>query len=137
MNKKISNKDKKDWENFLSNDESLPNKDLYSREKNIKKIKTFDLHGFSLSDANKKVTELILDSYENKVSKLLIVTGKGLHSQNEKDPYISKNLGILRYSVPDFIKSNNELMNLINRIEDANIHDGGDGAFYIFLKKKL
>tara|TARA_Y100001935_G_scaffold243473_1_gene234922 strand:- start:372 stop:785 length:414 start_codon:yes stop_codon:yes gene_type:complete len=137
LNKKISNKDKKDWENFLSNDESLPNKDLYSREKNIKKIKTFDLHGFSLSDANKKVTELILDSYENKVSKLLIVTGKGLHSQNEKDPYISKNLGILRYSVPDFIKSNNELMNLINRIEDANIHDGGDGAFYIFLKKKL
>ena len=137
MNRRISDKDKKDWENFLSNDESLPNKDLYSREKNIKKIKTFDLHGFSLSDANKKVTELILDSYENKVSKLLIVTGKGLHSQNEKDPYISKNLGILRYSVPDFIKSNNELMNLINRIEDANIHDGGDGAFYIFLKKKL
>ncbi len=137
MNKKISDKDKKDWENFLSNSESLPNKDLNSKEKIAKKIKTFDLHGFSLSDANKKVTELILDSYEKRVNKLLIVTGKGLHSQNEKDPYVSKDLGILRYSVPDFIKSKHELMNLINSIEDADISDGGDGAFYIFLKKKL
>ena len=135
MSKKISDKDKKDWENFLSNSESLPNKDLNSKEKIAKKIKTFDLHGFSLSDANKKVTELILDSYEKRVNKLLIVTGKGLHSQNEKDPYVSKDLGILKYSIPEFIKNNSEIMKKINAIENASIEDGGSGAFYIYLKK--
>ena len=71
-----------------------------------------------------------------KSSKLIIVTGKGLHSQNEKNPYVSKEFGILKYSVPEYIKNNNELMKMINRIEDADIQDGGSGAFYIFLKKK-
>ncbi len=136
MIKKISDKDRKDWENFLSSDETLQDKDRNSK-KNFKKTQSFDLHGFSLSDANKKINELIANSYENGISKLIIVTGKGIHSQNEKDPYVSKDLGILKYSVPEYIKNNNYLMSMINEIKDANIDDGGSGAFYIFLKKKL
>ena len=136
MNNRISNKDKKDWENFLSNKETLPNKDLRaSRGKNLKSL-TFDLHGYSLDEANSKIDYLIKNSYENGIGKLIIVTGKGLHSENEKDPYVSKDLGILKYSVPDYINSNKELMILINEIKDASIEDGGPGAFYIFLKKK-
>ena len=137
MNRKISNKDKKDWEKFLSENETLPNKDLNSSKIKASKTLSFDLHGFSLDEANEKVKNLITNSYERGISKLIIVTGKGLHSQNEKDPYISKDLGILKYSVPEYIKNNHELMNLINEIKEANIDDGGSGAFYIFLKKNL
>tara|TARA_Y100000996_G_C22246591_1_gene529989 strand:+ start:207 stop:626 length:420 start_codon:yes stop_codon:yes gene_type:complete len=137
LNSKISDKDKKDWENFLSNNENLPDKDYNLKIKKIKKIKTFDLHGFSLDEANKKIEDLIYDCYNNRIGKLIIVTGKGLHSQNEKDPYISKDLGILKYSVPEYIKNNKELMSMINSIEDANIQDGGSGAFYIYLNKKF
>ena len=137
MNNRISNKDKKDWENFLSNKETLPNKDFNnSKTKNLKTL-TFDLHGYSLEEANSKIDFLIKNSYENGVGKLIIVTGKGLHSKNEKDPYVSKDLGILKYSVPDYINNSKELMILINEIKDASIEDGGSGAFYIFLKKKL
>ena len=136
MNNRISNKDKKDWENFLSNKETLPNKDIRaSRAKNLKSL-TFDLHGYSLNEANSKIDYLIKNSYENEIGKLIIVTGKGLHSENEKDPYVSKDLGILKYSVPDYINNNKELMILINEIKDASIEYGGPGAFYIFLKKK-
>ena len=137
MNKKISDKDKKDWEDFLSSNENLPNKDRNINDRKVKKVETYDLHGFSLEEANKKIEELIFKSFEKRVSKLTIVTGKGLHSQNEKDPYVSKEFGILKYSVPEYVKSNSELMKMINRIEDADIQDGGSGAFYIFLKKKL
>ena len=137
MNSKISDKDKKDWEDFLSSDENLPNKDLNPKQKTNKKIYTFDLHGYSLDDANKKTEDLIWDAYNKNINKLIIVTGKGIHSDNEKDPYISKDFGILKNSVPEYIKSNIELMSIINSIEEANIEDGGSGAFYIFLKKKL
>ena len=137
MNSKISDKDKKDWENFLSSNESLPNKELNLKEKKRKKINSFDLHGYSLEDANNKINDLIHTCYKNEVSKLIVVTGKGIHSENEKDPYISKDLGILKYSVPDYIRRNEQLMSMINKIEDAEIEDGGSGAFYIFLKKKL
>ena len=137
MNSKISDKDKKDWEDFLSNDENLPDKDLNLKQKKNKIIHTFDLHGYSLDDANRKINDLIRDAHNRNISKLIIVTGKGLHSDNEKDPYISKDLGILKNSVPEFIKNNRELMAMINGIEEANIEDGGSGAFYIFLKKKL
>ena len=137
MIKKISDKDKKDWENFLSSNESLPNKELNLKEKKRKKINSFDLHGYSLEDANNKINDLIHTCYKNEVSKLIVVTGKGIHSENEKDPYISKDLGILKYSVPDYIRRNEQLMSMINKIEDAEIEDGGSGAFYIFLKKKL
>ena len=137
MNNNISDKDKKDWENFLSKEESLPNKDLKILKNKKISSKLCDLHGYSLDEANKKINDLIRNSYESGISKLIIVTGKGLHSENEKNPYISKDLGILKYSVPEYIENNQELMSLINDIKEASIEDGGSGAFYIYLKKKL
>ena len=137
MNSKISDKDKKDWENFLSKNENLPNKDSKLLKEKLGKSITFDLHGYSLDEANIKVKNLIIDAYNNQVRKLIIVTGKGLHSTNEKDPYVSKDLGILKHSVPEFIKKNINLIKKINKFEDANIEDGGSGAFYIYLKKNL
>ena len=137
MNSKISDKDNKDWKNFLSSDKKLPNKDEKLSKKKKFSIKSFDLHGYSLDEANNIISDLIKESYEKGVKKLIIVTGKGLHSQNEKDPYISKNLGILKYSVPEYIKNNDELMSLISQIEQAENEDGGGGAFYVYLKKKL
>ena len=137
MNNKISDKDKSDWENFLSDNEKLPNKDLDKTSKKIKKVSTFDLHGYSLNDANIKIKDLIHEAYENQINKLIIVTGKGLHSENDRNPYISKDLGILKNSVPEFIKEDDELMKIISEIKEASIEDGGKGAFYIFLKKKL
>ena len=135
MNTDISEKDKKDWENFVSSDEQLPNKDFkLSKEKSFK-IKSIDLHGYTLEQANNAIEKFILDSFRKKINKLIVVTGKGLHSQNEKDPYVSKDLSILKYSVPEFIESNKNLMKIINEIKDASIQDGGSGAFYIFLKK--
>ena len=137
MNSKISDKDKKDWENFLSENSSLPNKDNVNIKKKINKAKTLDLHGYSLQEANEKINSMIYDSYSEGVNKLLIITGKGLHSQNERDPYVSKDLGILKHSVPEYIKNNTELMSMISQIQDASTEDGGSGAFYVFLKKKL
>ena len=136
MNNNISDKDKKDWQDFLSKNDPLPNKDSKISEENITKSKSFDLHGYSLDQANKQIEDLIKSSHESGIKKLIIVTGKGIHSKNEKDPYISKDLGILKYSVPEFIANNASLMNMINEITDAKIEDGGGGAFYIFLKKK-
>ena len=136
MNNNISDKDKKDWENFLSNDEKLTDKDLKIKNKKPLKIKSIDLHGYTLEQANLAVEHFIIRSYEEQIGKLIIVTGKGIHSQNEKDPYVSKDLSILKYSVPEFILKNINLMNIINDIKDASIEDGGSGAFYIFLKRK-
>ena len=137
MNDKISDKDKKDWEKFLSSKEKLPNKDLKFSKEKTQKIRSLDLHGYTLDDANKNIKIFINKCFSDGVNKLIIITGKGLHSQNESDPYVSKDMGILKHSVPQYIKGNNELMKMINSIEDANIEDGGSGAFYIFLKKKL
>ena len=137
MSDKLSDKDKKDWENFLSNKEVLKDKDSLELKEKVIKTQSFDLHGFTLDEANKEIDHLIRQSYKNGTSKLIIVTGKGLHSEHEKDPYVSKDLGILRYSVPEYIKNNNELMSMIYEIRTADIEDGGSGAFYIFLKKKL
>ena len=135
MNNKISDKDKKDWEDFLSNEEKLPNKDFVISKKKTSRIKEIDLHGFNLEQANTKIEKIINDSYQNGTSKIIVVTGKGLHSSVENDPYVSKKFSILKYSVPEYIKNNLELMNKIIEIKDANIEDGGTGAFYIFLRK--
>jgi DNA-nicking Smr family endonuclease len=135
LSNKISEKDKKDWEEFLLKNEKLPNKDLKSTKKTLK-AKNLDLHGYTLDEANKMIEKFIKSSYEEGVSKLIVITGKGIHSSNEKDPYISKDLSILKYSVPEFVENNTELMNKILEIKDASIEDGGSGAFYIFLKKK-
>ncbi len=136
MNDKISDNDKQVWENFLSSDEKLPNKDFKLNKKKTLKINHIDLHGYTLQDANKNIEKFINDSYENGISKIIVVTGKGLHSNVEKDPYVSKDLSILKYSVPEFIENDTELMKKIMDIKDAEIEDGGSGAFYIFLKKK-
>ena len=136
MSNDISEKDKKDWESFISSDEKLPNKDFKISKEKFFKVKSIDLHGYTLEEANKIIEEFIYQSFREKINKLIVVTGKGLHSQNAKDPYVSKNLGILKYSVPEFIENNKGLMNIINEIKDASIEDGGSGAFYIFLKKK-
>ena len=135
MNNRISNKDKKDWYNFINSKEKLPNKDLKNNKKKIINTKSLDLHGYTLKDANKKIENFILENYQSGITKLLIVTGKGLHSDVEKNPYVSKNLSILKYSIPEFIRNNNELNKYINSIAEASIEDGGSGAFYIYLKK--
>jgi len=135
VNSKISDKDKNDWEEFLSKDEKLPNKDNFEKKSKRGIIKTLDLHGYTLDDANQTIENFIKKSYVDNISKLVIVTGKGIHSDNEKDPYVSKDLGILKYSIPEFIRNNKELMKMIYEIKEANIEDGGSGAFYIFLKK--
>ncbi len=136
MNSKISEKDKKTWNEFLSNNQKLPDKDNSQTEIHVKKTRSLDLHGETLDEANRIVENFIKKSYQDNIHKLIIVTGKGLHSKNEKDPYVSKDLGILKYSIPDFLKNNSELMKMISSISDASIKDGGTGAFYIFLKKK-
>ena len=136
MNSKISEKDKKTWEEFLSNEKKLPDKDNFQSKIKSKKTRSLDLHGKTLNEANQIIENFIRKSYEDNVHKLIIVTGKGLHSSNEKDPYVSKDLGILKYSIPNFLKNNAELMELISNISEASVEDGGSGAFYIFLKKK-
>ena len=135
MNNDISEKDKKDWEIFTSSDEKLPNKDLKFSNQKFFKVKSIDLHGFTLEEANKTIEKFINQSFREKINKLIVVTGKGLHSQNEKDPYVSKDLSILKHSVPEFIKKNDNLMKKIIGFEQADIKDGGTGAFYIYLKK--
>ena len=136
MTDSISKKDKKDWETFLSSNEKLPNKDLKLKKHSSIKTRSIDLHGHTLDDANKVINDFIENCYEEKVNKIIVVTGKGLHSKNEKDPYVSKDLSILKYSVPEFIKNNFDLMKKILEIKDAEIEDGGSGAFYIYLKNK-
>ena len=135
MTNKISDKDKKDWEKFISSKEKIKNKDSILNLKTLQKSKYIDLHGYTLEEANIKIEKLIVDSHLEKIKKIIVVTGKGLHSQNEKNPYVSKDFSILKYSIPEFIKSNPSLMKLINKIEEASIEDGGSGAFYIYLKK--
>ena len=135
MTNNISDKDKKDWHKFINSTEKLPNKDFkHQKNKNLK-VRSIDLHGYTLDEANKTIENFINKAFFENINKLIIVTGKGLHSENEKDPYVSKDLGILKYSVPEFINNNASLMKMINEITDAKIEDGGGGAFYIFLKK--
>ena len=137
MNDKISKKDKRDWENFLSNEEKLLNKDFGFNKKRIFKTKRIDLHGFTLEQANITIKKFINDAFINHTSKIIVVTGKGLHSDVKKDPYVSRDLSILKYSVREYINTEPELMKKIIEIKDAEVEDGGSGAFYIFLRKKL
>ena len=135
MNDKISDKDKIDWENFLNSNEKLIDKD-YKKKTNVTySSRTIDLHGYTLEQANIAIEKFITKSFLEKINKLIVVTGKGIHSDNEKNPYVSKDLSILKYSVPEFITNNKRLMKMIYDIQDAKIEDGGSGAFYIHLKK--
>ena len=136
MNDNISDKDKKDWKTFISSKEKIFDKDFKPQIKNHIKVRSIDLHGYTLEQANNAIEQFILKAFEEGVNKLIVVTGKGIHSNVEKDPYVSKDLSILKYSVPEFINSNQNLMKVINDIQDATIEDGGSGAFYVLLKKK-
>ena len=138
MIKKISDKDKKDWENFLKSKERIPNKDFVNK-KNIRheRIKKIDLHGYTIEEANKAVEQFIQKCFDESVTKIVVITGKGLRSKNIENPYLSKELSILKYSVPEFIESNTSLLKKIIEIVDAKIEDGGSGAFYIYLKNKF
>ncbi len=133
--KDLSQVDKKTWENYIKNPSDIYDKDgnLFNNTNQNKRFR-FDLHGFTLDDANKKVREIILSCLENKYKEILFITGKGLHSTNEKDVYTSKDFGKLKFSVPEFIKSNQELNRLIKSVDEAEIKDGGEGAILIKLK---
>ena len=137
MNKKLSDKDKKDWENFLSNKEKIIDKDLNLENKKKKNLsRTIDLHGFSLDEANLEVEKFITESHKKNANKIIVITGKGLRSKNINNPYLSKDLSILKNSVPEFIRLNKNLMKIIIEIKEASLEDGGSGAFYIYLKDK-
>ena len=135
MSNDISDRDKKDWQDFVSSKEKLYDKDQKKQKETFFGIRSIDLHGYTLEEANQAIEVFINKSYLENVKKLIIVTGKGLHSQNEKNPYVSKDLSILKYSVPKFIKGNQNLMKKIIEIKDADIKDGGSGSFYVYLKK--
>ena len=166
MNKKILNKDKKDWENFLKNKditskrtsikkdiessdienwenflnskEKIPDKDfLLKKDIRHEIIKKIDLHGYTIEEANMAIEQFIQKSFDENVTKIIVITGKGLRSKNVKNPYLSKDLSILKYSVPEFIENNKSLTQFIIEITDAKIEDGGSGAFYIYLKNKF
>ena len=136
MNKKLSDKNKKDWQNFISNKAKVPDKDLSLKEdKQINLTQKIDLHGFSLEKANQIIDQFINECFKENITRIIVITGKGLRSNNTSNPYVSKDLSILKNSVPEFIKSNIDLMKKIKNIEEAKIEDGGSGAFNIFLKK--
>ena len=125
----------KAWEEYIKNPSDIYDKDKNNSKENDRKGRyKYDLHGYTLDDANRKVREIILSCKENNYKEILLITGKGLHSKNEKDIYVSKNFGTLRYSVPEFIKSEKDLSNLIISINEADTKDGGAGALLIKLK---
>ena len=136
MIKKLSDKDKKDWESFVKNNDKVYNKDLSEKINFNTKIltKTIDLHGYSLENANKTIGEYINQCFSKNIKRIVVITGKGLRSNTQNDPYVSKGLSILKYSVPEFIKSNSDLMKLIQEIKIADEEEGGSGAFIIYLK---
>ena len=132
----VSSKDKKDWIDFTKQISNISSKetDFLQNNTEINKVRKLDLHGFSLSESNKIVNKFIIKSFNRGFKKLLVVTGKGLRSKSYDNPYVSAKLGVLKYSVPEFIKSNENLNDKISRISEAEIKDGGEGAIYIFLK---
>ena len=133
--KKVSSKDIKDWQKFISSKEPLEDKDQgLAKNKSASKIKKIDLHGFGLDEANGFIENFINKSFEDKVEKIIVITGKGLRSKSQEDPYVSKDLSKLRYSVPEYINNSLDLKNKIKKITKAEIKDGGEGAFYVFLK---
>ena len=132
--KQLSQEDKKAWEDFIKDPSNIYDKDNNDQKKSRKERFKFDLHGFNLDDANKKVREILFFCVENKYKELLLITGKGIHSSNDKNTYTSKDFGKLKFSVPEFINSDLELNKLIISVNEADIKDGGEGAILIRLK---
>ena len=133
----VTFKEKKDWIAFTKRLENIHNKDVdfIKQNNNVNKIKRLDLHGLSLNQANKIVKEFIIESFEEGYKKILIITGKGLRSKVHENPYRSEQMNVLKHSVPEFIKNDEDLFTKISRISTADLKDGGEGAFYIFFKK--
>ena len=134
MTNKLSDKDKKDWKNFVESSEKLDNKDIDNLDQLNVSEKIIDLHGYSLDEANKKIENFIESCYSKKVKKINVITGKGMRSKNLEDPYQSIDMSILKYSVPEYIKNNNELMKKIIRIYFDSVNSPSKGSFDIFLK---
>ena len=134
LTNKLSDKDKKDWQNFLDSSEKLQSKDVDQLNNRIILERSIDLHGYTLEEANKQISEFIDKCYLNKVKKVNVITGKGMRSKNLDDPYQSKDLSILKYSVPEYIKNNDELMNKIVKIDFEAVNSPSKGNFDIFLK---
>jgi DNA-nicking Smr family endonuclease len=133
--KDLSKEDKETWDNFTRQPSDIYDKDLQIADDNPRKNRLrYDLHGFTLEDANKKVKNLILSGIRNKYKEILLITGKGLHSNTEEDTYVSKNLSKLRFAVPEFINSCDELSKFVVSISEASLKDGGSGAILIKLK---
>ena len=134
MTNKLSNKDKKDWKNFLDSSEKLQVKDVDQLNNEVISEKSIDLHGYTLEEANKQISKFIENCYVNKVKKINVITGKGMRSKNLEDPYQSKDLSILKYSVPEYVKNNSELMSKIIKIDFESVNSPSKGNFDIFLK---
>ncbi|MDA9728021.1 Smr/MutS family protein [Candidatus Pelagibacter sp.] len=134
MTNKLSDKDKKDWKNFIESSEKLDNKDIDNLDQLNVSEKIIDLHGYSLDEANKKIENFIESCYSKKIKKINVITGKGMRSKNLEDPYQSIDMSILKYSVPEYIKNNNELMKKIIRIDFDSVNSPSKGSFDIFLK---
>ena len=134
----VTSKDKKDWIAFTKRLENVYDKenDVIRQNARVDRTQRLDLHGLSLSQANKIVKKFIIECFEEGYKKLLIITGKGLRSQVHKNPYLSKQMNVLKYSVPEFIKNDDDLFDKISKLSVADLKDGGQGAFYIFLKQK-
>ena len=137
MKKKPTLEDLNVWKKFIFSKKPIKNKDAYLEQNKPGQFftKKIDLHGYTLDEANLKTKELILSYYKQNIYKVIIITGKGSKSDNEKNPYISKDLSLLKYSVPHYLKTNESLKQVIKNISQADIKDGGEGAFYVYLKK--
>ena len=136
MIKKITNKDKKDWKKFLDSNSKLENKDIiFNKINKTEKVRSIDLHGNTLESANKVISNFIKNCYLNNVNSINVITGKGSRSKNKEDPYLSKDLSILKYSVPDYIKNNSELMEKIKKLDLDSVNNPNQGTFNILLKK--
>ena len=136
MIKKLSNKDKIDWLNFINNNEKLNNKDISEKKNKFDKLeRVIDLHGYSLENANKAIDEFIKICFSQKISKITVITGKGSRSKNKDNPYQSENFSILKYSVPEHIKTSSNLMKMIKKINFEDIENSSKGSFDIFLRK--
>ena len=134
MTNKLSDKDKKDWINFINSSKKLQSKDLEQANNRVILERSIDLHGFTLEEANKEISKFIENCYLNKVKKINVITGKGMRSKNINDPYQSSELSILKYSVPEYIKNNSELMKKIIKIEFESVDSPSKGNFDIILK---
>ena len=134
MTNKISDKDRKDWQKFLDSSDKLYSKDVHQANNRIISERSIDLHGYTLEEANKKISEFIENCYVNKIKKINVITGKGMRSKNLDDPYQSKDLSILKHSVPEYIKNSPELMSKIINIDFDSVNSPSKGNFDIFLK---